>query len=99
MASQPTSGPVSVDKQVYLDAHNAVRAQFGASPLAWSDDLQAKAQGYADQCQLKHSDGALGDVGENLAAATGSFNEVQAVTLFTQDKGMDAGTSSPCLGY
>ncbi|KAI0720342.1 CAP domain-containing protein [Cerioporus squamosus] len=86
ITSQPTSAPISVNKHVYLDAHNAVRAQFGASPLAWSDDLQAKAQGYAEQCQLKHSDGALGQVGENLAAATGIFSEQQAVALFTQDK-------------
>ncbi|EJF62380.1 PR-1-like protein [Dichomitus squalens LYAD-421 SS1] len=83
-ASQPTSP--QVDQQTYLDLHNNLRSQVGMPDLQWSDDLAAKAQSYAEQCQLKHSDGALGPVGENLAAATGSFDALQAVELFVQDQ-------------
>lgn len=38
-----------------LDAHNAERAQTGASPLTWSADLATKAQAAADGCQLQVS--------------------------------------------
>ncbi|KAI0638402.1 CAP domain-containing protein [Trametes polyzona] len=84
----PLPAPIvgSAQKQIYLDQHNAVRQQFKAQPLTWSDDLQSKAQGYAERCQLRHSDGALGPVGENLAAATGRFDIAAAVQLFVHDK-------------
>ena len=36
-----------------LDAHNAERAQTGASPLTWSADLANKAQTAAEACQLQ----------------------------------------------
>ncbi|KAI1796167.1 CAP domain-containing protein [Ganoderma leucocontextum] len=84
--SQPTTTPPTVDKQTYLDQHNQWRAKAGAADLQWSDDLAAKAQSYAEQCQLKHSNGALGQVGENLVAATGSFDADDAMTLFVQDR-------------
>ncbi|TBU33115.1 CAP domain-containing protein, partial [Dichomitus squalens] len=70
----------------YLDLHNVLRNQVGAPDLQWSDDLAAKAQSYAEQCELKHSDGALGPFGENLAAATGLFDALRAVELFVQDQ-------------
>ncbi|KAI9068503.1 PR-1-like protein [Trametes sanguinea] len=84
-APSPTVGPV--ERQAYLDQHNDVRGKFGAQPLVWSDDLQAKAQSYAENCQLRHSDGANGPVGENLAAATGVFDTTAAVKLFVRDMG------------
>ncbi|KAI9434133.1 CAP domain-containing protein, partial [Lactarius psammicola] len=70
------SGTVSSgDISAYLSAHNNVRAQHGADPLTWSDELSAKAQQWADGCQFKHSGGSLGPFGgcytENLAAGTG----------------------------
>ncbi|KAI0677321.1 CAP domain-containing protein [Trametes maxima] len=86
-ASTPLPTAPAVDKQAYLSQHNGVRQQFGAQPLAWSEDLATKAQGYAEGCQLKHSDGALGAVGENLAAATGQFDTSAAVSLFVSDQG------------
>lgn len=88
-ASLPTSTPVApqVDPQVYLDAHNDVRRRARVSDLEWSNDLQGKAQAYANQCQLKHSDGSIGPFGENLAAATGTFGARRAVALFVKDKG------------
>jgi len=53
--------------------------------LSWSGDLAAAAQGYADQCQFRHSNGALGPVGENLVAGTGIFTPTQAVQQFLSD--------------
>ena len=66
-----------------------MRQFFGAADLQWSDDLAAKAQEYAEKCQLQHANGALGPVGENLVAATGSFNADDAMGQFV----MDIGTS------
>ncbi|KAI9000800.1 CAP domain-containing protein [Trametes punicea] len=83
VAPAPTVGPA--EKQIYLDQHNAVRRRFNAPPLIWSDDLQSKAQSYAERCELRHSDGANGPVGENLAAATGVFDTTSAVNLFVRD--------------
>ncbi|KAH9899635.1 CAP domain-containing protein [Cubamyces lactineus] len=69
----------------YLDLHNIVRNLVNAPPLTWSDDLASKARSYAARCELKHSGGANGPVGENLAAATGTFDVNSAVKLFVQD--------------
>ncbi|OBZ77122.1 Cell wall protein PRY3 [Grifola frondosa] len=81
----PTSPALPVDQAAYLDGHNLIRVANGAAPLTWSGDLQAKAESYAQGCQFQHSDGALGPVGENLAAATGLFTAEAAVALFAQD--------------
>ncbi|KAM5535477.1 hypothetical protein V8D89_010814 [Ganoderma adspersum] len=83
--SKPSATAPTVDKQTYLDRHNRWRQLFGAEDLQWSDDLAAKAQEYAGQCQLQHSNGALGPVGENLVAATGSFNAGDAMGQFVMD--------------
>ncbi|KAI8995557.1 CAP domain-containing protein [Trametes punicea] len=66
------------DIDQYLQAHNSVRAQHGAAPLTWSDDLAAKAQEWANNCVFQHSGGKLGPFGENLAAGTGSSYGFQA---------------------
>jgi uncharacterized protein YkwD len=55
-----------------LAAHNRVRAKHCAAPLAWSDELAAVAQKWADHlrdagCAFEHS---RTDYGENLAAGT-----------------------------
>ncbi|KAI0335691.1 PR-1-like protein [Cubamyces sp. BRFM 1775] len=81
----PSTTPSMTDDQAYLDLHNIVRELFHAPPLTWSDDLASKAQSYAARCELKHSDGANGPVGENLVAATGAFDVKSAVKLFVQD--------------
>ncbi|OCH96011.1 PR-1-like protein, partial [Obba rivulosa] len=70
----------------YLSGHNDLRAQHGAAPLSWSEDLQDKAQSYADSCHFAHSDGALGPVGENLGAGTGTFTAEEAVAQFATDE-------------
>lgn len=71
--------------QAYLAGHNNVRAAHGAPPLAWSAALASKAQAWADGCQFRHSGGALGPVGENLAAGTGAFGAEAAVAAFAGD--------------
>lgn len=98
-SSRPESTPVStppVERQVYLNLHNAIRKDVNMPALEWSKELQEKAQAYAEGCQLKHSDGALGPVGENLAAGTGSFSASKAVRLFVEDEG-ETSCSAPDL--
>jgi uncharacterized protein YkwD len=60
------------DAGALLAAHNRVRADHCAPPLAWSKDLAAIAQRWADHlrdagCAFEHS---RTDYGENLAAGT-----------------------------
>jgi uncharacterized protein YkwD len=70
-----------------LSAHNSFRAQHGASPLSWSDDLASKAQQWANGCDFKHSGGSLGPFGENLAAGTGSsYNVNTGVGQWTSEQ-------------
>ena len=68
-----------------MDTHNSYRAEYGAAALAWSTDLEGLAQGYAASCQFANPGDALGAVGTNLAAGTGSFDAKAAVTLFMSD--------------
>lgn len=67
-SSTPSSTPStpsssSGDVSTWLSAHNVVRAQHGANPLSWSDDLAAKAQQWANGCVFQHSGGSLGPYG------------------------------------
>lgn len=80
----PTTGPAEI--QAYLDGHNIARESVGSPPLSWDEGLATLAQSYASKCSLQHSGGALGPVGENLAAGTGIFTAQSAVDLFTSDK-------------
>jgi uncharacterized protein YkwD len=58
--SPPPGGASAADIQVYLQAHNAVRAKHGAAPLTWSADVAAYAQKWANGCKWAHSDGPYG---------------------------------------
>ncbi|KAJ6583763.1 CAP domain-containing protein [Mycena sp. CBHHK59/15] len=80
--------PTTVAITAYLSAHNTVRAQHGAQDLVWNSTLAANARTWANECQLKHSDGTLLDTpyGENLVAATGNFPISAAVAQFTADE-------------
>lgn len=40
--------------QAYLDAHNGVRANHGATDLVWDDEVAAAAQAWANNCQFVH---------------------------------------------
>ncbi|KAJ7060793.1 CAP domain-containing protein [Mycena amicta] len=73
------------DVTAYLNAHNTVRAQHGAAPLTWSNNLAAAAQKWANNCQFKHSGGTLGPFGENLAAGSGQFSIQQGVKSWTDE--------------
>ncbi|TFK40985.1 CAP domain-containing protein [Crucibulum laeve] len=74
------------DIQAYLAGHNSIRAQHGASPLTWSDNLASKAQQWANGCQFHHSGGSLGAFGENLAAGTGgSYGIASAIKSWTDE--------------
>ncbi|KAF7319923.1 SCP domain-containing protein [Mycena kentingensis (nom. inval.)] len=73
------------DVQAYLKGHNTIRAQHGAKALVWSNAAAEKAQEWADKCLNVHSGGALGPLGENLAAGTGSFSIAQAVKAWTDE--------------
>ena len=56
-----------IDTTALVAEHNAVRAQYGAADLAWSDDLATVATNWSDHlsdgCAMVHSGG---DYGENL---------------------------------
>ncbi|KAF9260264.1 PR-1-like protein [Marasmius fiardii PR-910] len=68
-----------------LNAHNAFRAKHGAAPLKWSNTLAGAAQKWVNGCNFKHSGGAVGHYGENLAAGTGGFNGVAGVKMWTDE--------------
>jgi hypothetical protein len=74
-----------VDDKALVEAHNRARAKHCAPPLAWSKEVAASAQRWADTlrargCGLGHSGGRYG---ENLAAGTaGTIDEGAAVALW-----------------
>ncbi|KAF8912841.1 CAP domain-containing protein [Gymnopilus junonius] len=89
-APAPASGndgtTSNADIQAYLAGHNTIRAQHGASPLTWNDNLASKAQQWANNCKFVHSGGSLGPFGENLAAGTGSdYGIATAIKSWTDE--------------
>ncbi|KAL1952026.1 hypothetical protein VTO73DRAFT_1175 [Trametes versicolor] len=94
--SSSNSGATSQsDIDQYLSAHNTIRAQHGASPLTWSDDLAAKAQQWANGCVFQHSGGTLGPFGENLAAGTGSSYGIASAVKSWTDEVSEYDSSNP----
>ncbi|KAK0465394.1 CAP domain-containing protein [Desarmillaria tabescens] len=84
-----SSSTPSSDIITYLDAHNTIRAQHGATGLTWSDELAGKAQQWANGCVFEHSGGSLGSFGENLAAGTGSGYTINsAIKSWTDEASM-----------
>lgn len=82
----PAGGALPAEAQAILQAHNRQRAQHCARPLAWSADLAATAQTWADAlrdngCAFEHSQTAYG---ENLAAGT-QLSAANAVALWTSE--------------
>ncbi|KAJ7228346.1 PR-1-like protein [Mycena pura] len=86
--------------EAYLQAHNEVRSQHNAPALVWNETLATAALGWANTCQVKHSDGELLDTpyGENLVAATGDFPIASAIRQFTLDEA-DYDPESPILSH
>ncbi|KAJ8096226.1 hypothetical protein AAF712_014907 [Marasmius tenuissimus] len=78
-----TNAAVLITRQelnAVLNEHNTFRAQHGAAPLAWSNNLAKAAQNWGSRCEFKHSGGAVGPFGENLAAgAGGGYKPVDGV--------------------
>jgi len=62
------TGDRSDPAQALLDAHNGYRDRHCAPPLAWSAELAATAQQWADRCEHSHEPNS--QVGENLAQGT-----------------------------
>ena len=92
VASRGTSRQITA----FLDAHNVIRKQHGASSLSWSHDLADRAAFWADTCKLEHSGGMLSSnsYGENIAGGTGGFSLTDAVATFIDDKGMNISYST-----
>ncbi|KAI3605336.1 pathogenesis-related protein 1 [Moniliophthora roreri] len=67
----------------WLNAHNAERAQHGASALTWSKDVASAAQDWANQCNL---DTSSAHYGENIAWGGGQFTPESAVNLWLDSK-------------
>lgn len=79
LASPVSAAPEPADYAGLVAGHNALRAQVGVPPLAWSGDAARSAQAWADQlasegCPLRYSsDMARRETtGENLLQAWGS---------------------------
>lgn len=84
--ASPTEGSTSStsdsDEQAWLDGHNQVRQQHGASALTWSDTLASVAQSWANGCVFEHSGGQYG---ENLYAGTGDVSPSNAVSAWAAE--------------
>ena len=58
-----TNGTSQDEIDQWLTAHNAERAQHGAVPLVWNQELADTAMSWASGCVYKHNRG-----GQNIAA-------------------------------
>jgi len=79
-ADAPQGGLPATAQQL-VDNHNAARAKHCVPPLAWSAQLAAAAQKWANtlrdkRCAFEHSGGPYG---ENLAAGTTGYMDPAAV--------------------
>ncbi|MBS1518684.1 MAG: RICIN domain-containing protein [Bacteroidetes bacterium] len=91
VVTDPTSANVVSDEAAaILERHNYWRSQLGIAPLAWSDELAAYAQDWADQlsakgCNLEHRKN--GKYGENLYwAMGGNLSGVDAVNSWADER-------------
>jgi hypothetical protein len=57
----------TAEQQTILELHNKHRAQHCVPPLAWSAELAAAAQRYAEKCWITHDSSKPRGIGENLA--------------------------------
>jgi hypothetical protein len=56
----------AAEQKTLLGLHNSYRAQHCVPVLAWSAELAASAQRWADKCLIAH-DTSRGHIGENIA--------------------------------
>lgn len=66
LSAAHAAGISPAERETMLNQHNSYRAQHCAPALAWSAELAASAQKWAEQCWIGH-DKSRGRVGENLA--------------------------------
>ncbi|KAI1787007.1 CAP domain-containing protein [Ganoderma leucocontextum] len=78
-------GTSANDIKAYLHAHNKFRGYHSAHPLKWNSTLAAAAQKEVNRCIFKHSGGAFGPYGENLAAGTGNFKIEDGIRGWTNE--------------
>ncbi len=87
-----TSSDRQAVEQVWLDAHNAARADFGTAPLSWNSDLAEGAKEWAlrlaRESRLRHSSHAERQhAGENLWMGTKErFAPDRMIAAFTDEK-------------
>jgi len=97
--SSTTGDTSDANIQAYLTAHNTVRAQHGAAPLTWSNELASKAQQWANGCLFQHSGGILGAFGENLAAGTGSGYDIPTAVKEWTDEVSQYNSNNPVASH
>ncbi|QUL38723.1 CAP domain-containing protein [Erythrobacter sp. JK5] len=87
-AQSPTPKP----ETIWLDAHNAERAEFGSEPLRWNDALADEARRWAVRLaregRMRHAPiAARNGSGENLWMGTrGYFRPEQMIASFASEK-------------
>ncbi|XP_038888848.1 basic form of pathogenesis-related protein 1-like [Benincasa hispida] len=73
--------------QDFVDAHNAIRAEYGVGPVTWNKTLAEYAQKYAETriatCEMEHS---MGPYGENLAEAFETTTAELTVNYWASEK-------------
>lgn len=77
-----TNSQPNAEEIAFLTSHNLVRSRFNARPLNWSTTLADRAQTWASGCRFEHSNGQVGPYGENIAAGTGNFTDMDAMRMF-----------------
>lgn len=93
-APPPRSAADSAQAQL-LRAHNAVRAEVGTPPLAWSEPVAQSAKQYAERCKWGHSSTSYG---ENLYAASSGGSPDDVVTTWANEKKFYDRSSGKCVG-
>ena len=93
-ASMVLATPALADEResVWLDVHNAARAEFGTAPLSWSEKLEREARQWAQvlarEEKFYHSPRESREgAGENLWMGTvGRFPARRMIDLFVEEK-------------
>ncbi|XP_021853409.2 pathogenesis-related protein 1B-like [Spinacia oleracea] len=75
-------------KQVFLDLHNAARAQVGVPPLTWNNALEAFAIFFTDKVKqtCNFIEKSKGIYGENTAIGNAAFTAADAVNQWVAEK-------------
>ncbi|KAG8908437.1 hypothetical protein FRB99_006642 [Tulasnella sp. 403] len=90
-----SDGLTAAQQQRFIDLHNQVRSQHGASPVTWSDQLASAAKSWANGCVFQHSHGSLGPYGENLAAGSSNTYDVGDAMKAWSDEVSEYDPSNP----